>query len=191
MWLFSSPTSRHAPAWHPWDLCVSLNTAILTGRRFDEESKIKIEFHLCKISQHRHLSPSPAPFERKDPDRQGLGSMWDEVRTASVPRPSQPGLLLDEEGPGEAVDHAGCTRPLHPPRKSGSSCCRLRSAQGQVSLRISAGSLPCLLLAGTGGDDQRPFRTVTLPALQPWQRLREEAVFSDTGAIGPDLTRCN
>lgn len=133
MWLFSSPTSRHAPAWHPWDLCVSLNTAILTGRRSDEESKIKIEFHLCKISQHCHLSPSPTPFEGKDPDRQGLGSMWDEVRTPSVPRPSQPGLLLAEEGPREAVDLAGCTRPLHPPRKSGSSCCRLHSARGQVS----------------------------------------------------------
>ena len=191
MWLFSSPTSRHAPAWHHWDFCVSLNTAILTRRRFDEESKIKIEFHLCKIPQHCHLNPSPAPFEGKDTDREGLGSTWDQVRTPCVPRPSQPGPLLAEEGPGEAVDHAGCTRPLHPPRKSGSSCCRLRRARGQVSLHISAGFLPWLLLPGTRRDDQRPFRTVTLPALQPWQRLREEVVFSDTGEIGPDLTHCN
>lgn len=132
MWLFSSPTSRHAPAWHPWDLCVSLNTAILTGRRFDEESKIKIEFHLCKVSQHRHLSPSPAPFEGKDPDRQGLGSMWDEVRAPSVPRPSQPGLLLLKKGPERLWTTQAAHGPsIHPgsraPAAAGSAALGVRS----------------------------------------------------------------
>ena len=102
------------PVQYSWNFWVSLDTVILTGRHFDEKNKktkIKAECHLCKIAQLHHLNPSLCPLWGKSWTGWDLGPGGTSSQTPLSPHP-QPRPLVAEEGPGEAVGHAGRTREV-------------------------------------------------------------------------------